>query len=149
MKKLLFLSLLAFLAFEACKKKDDPVVEPPKSTADVEMNRITKHQWTIYQLTVGGTDLWNFPGAFPSCQKDDSYRFYRDSTLMQYENSNVCSGNPDSTATSWRFYEGRKKIIGTILGLTDTVGVVSLEDSLMQLSVDYQGNPALIYFKKK
>jgi hypothetical protein len=35
-----------------------------------------------------------------------------------------------------------------VLGLTDTATVVTLEDALLKLSVDYNGSPAVIFFKK-
>lgn len=150
MKKYLVFTFILVAAIASCKKeKEEPEKKEDPKQEDLEMKRITKHQWIVYRVEVGGTDFWNFPGAFQTCQKDDSYRFYKDSTLMQYENTTFCSGGKDSTASSWQFYDGRKKLIGTLLGITDTVGIISLEDTTMQLLADYQGNPATIFFKKK
>jgi hypothetical protein len=149
--KHLFLYTVAACAFlMACKKEKEEVKEEEKpATEDLDMKRISAHQWIIYKLEAGGTDLWGFPGIIETCMKDDSYRFYKDSTLMQYENAKVCSGGKDSAANRWQFYDNKKKLIGTMLGITDTVDVISLQDTTMQFSLDYQGTPALIYFKKK
>ena len=140
--------IIAFVSFWAasCKKETAPPPSPPIVQEDLEMKRITSAPWKIYRVEVSGLDLYNL--AVPACQQDDTYRFYKDSTLMQYENGNICSGNPDSTATHWEFYDGKKKLIGTVLGLTDTATVVTLEDALLKLSVDYNGSPAVIFFKK-
>ncbi len=152
MNKFLLACAVVFALSQGCKKKEDtpktndPVVVP---TDDIEMKRISKHQWMIYKLELSGTDVWNNPLIVKDCERDDSYRFYKDSTLMKYENANICSGEADSTENTWQFYDGRKKIIGTLIGIKDTLGIVSLQDTFMQLSVDFMGNPALIYFKKK
>jgi hypothetical protein len=81
------------------------------------------------------------------CQKDDTYRFYRDSTLMVYDNTDKCSGGTDSTDSEWQFFDGRKKLIGTILGTTDTANVLVLDPSSMILGIDFDGSPLKVYFK--
>jgi hypothetical protein len=144
-KAFIVITLVGFWA-ASCKKETAPPTIPPVVQEDLEMKRITSAPWKIYRVEVSGLDLYNL--AVPACQQDDTYRFYKDSTLMQYENGNICSGNPDSTATYWAFYDGKKKLIGTVLGLTDTATVVTLEDALLKLSVDYNGSPAVIFFKK-
>ena len=145
MKKILFVFAVASIWAVSCIKEQVPP-SPVPVTEDLDMKRITSAPWKIYRVEVSGLDVYNL--AVPACQQDDSYRFYKDSTLMQYENKNICSGNPDSTATHWEFYDGKKKLIGTVLGLTDTATVVTLEDALLKLSVDYNGSPAVIFFKK-
>jgi hypothetical protein len=145
MKKILLFFAVISVCLASCKKAE----VPPSAAAikeDLEMKTITSAPWKIYRVEVSGLDVYNL--AVPACQQDDSYRFYKDSTLMQYENGNICSGNPDSLATHWEFYDGKKKLIGTVLGLTDTASVVTLEDALLKLSVDYNGSPAVIFFKK-
>ena len=112
------------------------------------MKRITSHDWIMYKVTLGGLNMWD-AGVIQSCQKDDSYKFYKDSVLMTYENANVCSGNSDSTESSWQFFDGRKKLVGTILGSTDTADILLLDDLNLNVQVDYSGSPAVIYFKKK
>jgi len=144
-KAFIVITLVSFWA-ASCKKETAPPPSPPVVQEDLDMKRITSAPWKIYRVEVSGLDLYNL--AVPACQQDDTYRFYKDSTLMQYENGNICSGNPDSTATYWAFYDGKKKLIGTVLGLTDTATVVTLEDALLKLSVDYNGSPAVIFFKK-
>jgi len=113
------------------------------------MKRLTQWKWLIYKVEVGGVDFWKLPGVIESCTKDNTYKFYKDSVLTQYENTEVCSGAPDSTRSEWQFLDGRKKIMATLFGLSDTANVVSLGDSTMQLGINYQGSDALIYFKKK
>lgn len=145
MRNTFYIFFAALLFLNACKEDNDELVAGT-AQEDLELKRITSAPWKIYRVEVSGLDVFNL--AVPACQQDDSYRFYKDSSLMQYENSNVCSGNPDSASTHWEFYQGKSKLIGTVLGITDTAGVVALEDQLMKLSVDYNGNPALVFFKK-
>ena len=146
MKKIFLVFAIISIWVVSCKKETESPANPPAVTEDLELKRITSAPWKIYRVEVNGFDVYNL--AVPACQQDDSYRFYKDSTLMQYENGNICSGNPDSTATHWEFYDGKKKLIGTVLGMTDTANVVTLEDALLKLSVDYNGSPAVIFFKK-
>jgi hypothetical protein len=91
-------------------------------------------------------NVWDF--ALQPCQKDNTYRFYKDSTLMLYENADICSGEPDSSSSYWYFYDGNKKLIGNIVGTNDTAGIVTLTATELKLSINYSGNPAIIYFKK-
>lgn len=144
--KYLLGALLAVALLNACKK--ETIIEtdnmPP---VDVEMNRITANPWIVYKVTLGGTDIWNL-GLIPSCQKDDTYKFRRDSSLTQYENAEVCQSGIDSTVSNWSFYEGRKKLIGSVLGINDTATILDLQDATMNLLVDYNGNPVTVYFKK-
>jgi|GEM_PF-1369764 len=135
----------AVLSLSACKKSEEPGIVPPPS-GDVEMARISASEWRVYRVDLNNLNVYDL--LLEDCQKDDTYRFYKDSSLLHYENSTVCSGMPDSSATQWQFYNGRKQLIGTILGITDTVDIVSLQDTEMKLAADYQGNPAIIYFQK-
>jgi hypothetical protein len=146
MKKVVFFFTLGCLCFCACKKKKEVVDDKPKE--DIEMQRITKHPWEVYKLVVSGSDIWN-TFLIKDCQKDDYYRFSKDSVLTQYENTNICAGGTDSVSSEWHFYEGRKKLIGTILGMTDTADVIMLEETEMQLGVTFQDNPTVIHFRKK
>lgn len=145
MKYLFSVIVLVFL-LNACKK--EIIIEtdnqPP---VDTEMNRITANPWIVYKVTLGGTDIWNL-GLIPSCQKDDTYKFRRDSSLTQYENKDICAGGIDSTESTWTFYEGRKKIIGSVLGIDDTATILDLQATTMNLLVDYNGSPVTVYFKK-
>lgn len=145
MRLLLTCICAAALTLAACKKSDDPDVLPPPS-GDVELTRITASEWKVYRVDLNNLNVYDL--LLEDCQKDDTYRFYKDSTLLHYENSSVCSGMPDSSATQWQFYNGKSQLIGTILGITDTVDVVSILATEMKLAVNYQGNPAVIYFKK-
>ena len=45
-------------------------------------------------------------------------------------------------------YDGRKKLIGSVLGINDTATILDLQDATMNLLVDYNGNPVTVYFKK-
>lgn len=145
MKYILGLFCLLFL-LNACKK--ETIIETDKQPpVDVEMNRITANPWIVYKVTMGGTDIWNL-GLIPSCQKDDTYKFSKDSTMTQYENAEICSGGTDSTISKWSFYDGRKKVIGSVLGINDTATILDLQDASMNLLVDYNGNPVTVYFKK-
>lgn len=147
MKTVFSLFILTAVIFVSCKKTEDekPQVNNPPAS-DIEMNRICAAPWKAYQVDVNNMNIWDL--LIEPCQKDDTYKFNRDSSLIHYENANVCSGMPDSSSSEWTFYEGRKKLIGTILGITDTAEIVTLQDNEMKLSVDYNGMPALIYFKK-
>lgn len=146
MKKIFLVFAIISVWAVSCKKETESPANPPAVTEDLELKRITSAPWKIYRVEVNGFDVYSL--AVPACQQDDSYRFYKDSTLMQYENGDICSGNPDSLATHWEFYDGKKKLIGTVLGMTDTASVVTIEDALLKLSVDYNGSPAVIFFKK-
>ncbi len=147
----ILLGLIVFLIFSCKKSKDTvtPVVPETVIPVDYEMIRICKPEWLIYKVDVGGTDFWQIPGIFQTCMKDDTYRFYRDSVLTTFENKNICTGNSDSIHSRWNFMDGRKKIEGIFLGNRDTADVVKLTDSTMQLYVNYMGNDANIFFKKK
>lgn len=146
MKNIVFFSLAACLVFYGCKKKV-PTDEQPRE--DVEMRRISQHTWEVYRVMVSGTDVWNIPQIIKECQKDDTYRFYRDSVLTHYENTDICSGGTDSARNSWRFIEGRRKIIATLLNMTDTGEIISLDETEMQLGVTLMDNPSVVYFRKK
>jgi len=50
--------------------------------------------------------------------------------------------------SNWSFYDGRKKLIGSVLGINDTATILDLQDATMNLLVDYNGNPVTVYFKK-
>jgi hypothetical protein len=143
---LLLISTIALL-YSCKKEKSDDDITDTNVLSEVELNRISAFPWLIYKVEISGADIWNL-GLIPDCQKDDTYRFYKDSTLMSFENDDVCSGGMDSTASQWQFYDGKKKIIATIFGLKDTAEVKKLDDLNMHLSMDYEGSPALIYFKK-
>lgn len=144
-----WLAIVLLLFVFSCKKKDKGDDGPGTPAQDIEMQRITRWKWLVYKVDVGGVDFWKLPGVIESCTKDNTYRFYRDSVLTQFENSEVCSGATDSSQSEWRFIDGRKKVMATLFGLSDTANVVSLGDSTMQLGINYQGSDAVIYFKKK
>lgn len=147
MKTLFSIFIFSVIIFAACKKTEDEKPQVNNTpTSDIEMNRICANPWKAYQVDVNNMNIWDL--LIEACQKDDTYKFNRDSSLIHYENTDVCSGMPDSSSSQWTFYEGRKKLIGTILGITDTAEIVTLQDNEMKLSVDYNGMPALIYFKK-
>ncbi|MEZ4804579.1 MAG: hypothetical protein R2852_03625 [Bacteroidia bacterium] len=144
----LLIFVFSFAIISSCKKdKTEDEIKDNNTLSEVELNRISAFPWLIYKVEVSGADIWNL-GLIPDCQKDDTYRFYKDSTLMSYENDDVCSGGMDSTASQWQFHDGKKKIIATIFGLKDTAEVKKLDDLNLHLSMDYEGSPALIYFKK-
>lgn len=145
MKKLLIFGLLA-VGFFACKK-EDPQPGSNDVVEDIPMKRLTSFPWLVYKATLNGNNIWNL-GLIDACQKDDTYKFNRDSSLINFENTNVCSGNPDSTMTDWRFYQGRDKLIATMLGITDTALILALDTADMQLQVNYQGSPVILFFKK-
>ncbi len=147
MRKVLVVTLLLTLVL-GCKKTIEQPAEEKKVTEDIEMKRITAFPWVIYKVTLGGTNIWDL-GLIESCTKDDSYKFYKDSTMTQYENAEVCSGGQDSTKNTWYFYDNKAKLIGTLLGITDTATVLSLQETEMSLLVNYNGNPVNVYFKKK
>ncbi|MCC6818383.1 MAG: hypothetical protein IT245_05800 [Bacteroidia bacterium] len=147
MKKLLIFGLIA-LSIYACKKGTDVTPESNKPTEDLPMKYLTAAPWLAYKVTLSGVNIWDL-GMIDGCMKDDSYRFYKDSTLTQYENTNVCSGSPDSTESEWYFFKGREKMVASILGLTDTANIISLDTANMQLQIDYDGSPVMVYFKKK
>lgn len=148
MKKELLAIILLLLVF-SCKKKEKGDDGPATPAQDIEMKRITQWKWLVYKVEVGGVDFWKLPGVIESCTKDNTYKFYKDSVLIQYENSEICSGADDSSRSEWQFIDGRKKLMATLFGMSDTANIVSLGDSTMQLGINYQGNDALIYFKKK
>lgn len=143
-----FLISLSFVLLLFSCKKEDVVDITPKQAEDLEMKFITAFPWIIYKVTLNGSNIWDI-GLIEACLKDDSYSFKRDSSLIQFENKNICSGNPDSTVTQWTFYEGRKKIIASVLSLTDTAEILLLNESDMELMVDYEGSPVRVFFKKK
>lgn len=146
MKTLSGFALILLLSTYGCKKETEAPPGPPAVKVDREMNLITASEWIIYKAEVSGINVWDL--LIEACQKDDTYRFYADSTLTTYENTTVCSGNADSTQSFWSFYDGRKKLIGTVLGLSDTAEILTLTETDMKLNVDYDGSPALIYFRK-
>lgn len=144
----LFLFVFVLLGLNACKKEDPPkkTINNDQPGTDVEMIKITASPWIAYRADFNGLNGWDF--LVEDCQKDDSYKFNKDSTVVQYENANICSGMPDSTTNNWNFYEGRKKLIGTFFGITDTATIITLLDKEMKLNVDYNGTPVTIYFKR-
>lgn len=141
------MALLA-VGIYACKKETETpqTNDPPAPTVDIDLKNISAKPWVMYKAELAGINIWN-SGMIPDCQKDDLYRFYKDSTLMTYENTKKCSGNTDSTESSWMFYNNKKQIIGTILGIEDTADVVTLNETTLNLSIDYQGSPVKLYFK--
>lgn len=132
---------------ETPEKPDDKTTNTP--VINYEMLRISKPNWIIYKFELGGFDYWSIPGVIDACNKDNTYHFYTDSTLTTYENDNVCTGSTDSTRSTWQFLDNNKKIEATLLGITDTADILLLTDSTMNLSFDYNEQPAKVYFKKK
>ncbi len=149
MQKVFISAIIIALAY-SCKKKVEPPKTPENFTPAVDsiMLKLTAHQWEIYDVKTSGTSVWNFPGVIQKCLKDDSYRFYKDSLLVSYENTLKC-GTDDSTTSDWQFIDGRKKVKATILNLTDTADIISLSNDKMQLALEYNGSPAEIYFRKR
>lgn len=147
MKKTLIV-ITAICALYACKKE----TETPSNTnntvipEDLEMKKITAKPWLIYKAESNGVNVWNL-GAVEKCQKDDTYRFYKDSLLKQYDNIDKCSGTTDSTDSEWYFYNNKKQLVGSILGLQDTVDIVTLSETELTVSLDYDGMPLKIFFK--
>lgn len=149
-----FWGILTFLIVlsAACKKeKKGPDNPPPDNTPKISerMMNITANEWIIYKFVLGGTDFWLVPGVIDACNKDNTYRFYRDSVLTTYENTNICSGNTDSTRSNWEFVDNEKKVMATIFNITDTADILLLNTTNMNLSFDYGGQPGTVYFKKK
>lgn len=89
MKKIFISTIVIALAY-SCKKKAEPPKAPDSASANLEMQQITAHQWEIYDVKTGGFSVWNIPGIIQNCLKDDSYRFYKDSLLVSYENTLKC-----------------------------------------------------------
>ena len=142
MKYLLSIILLLTIVY-SCRKS---TIDFDKIPVDTTLETISQHDWTIYRLDMNGMNVFGL--VIPACQQDDSYRFYKDSIISQYDNSNKCVGNSDSTLSHWQFYNGTKTIIATVFGTTDTAQIESITDTELKLSLDYNGNPAIIYFKK-
>jgi hypothetical protein len=115
-------------------------------TVDTTLEKISQHNWTIYRLDINGNNVFGL--VIPACQQDDSYRFFKDSVMSQYENANVCEGNADSSQSRWQLYNGNKSMIATVFGTTDTAKIENITDTELTISLDYNGNPAVIYFKK-
>ena len=141
-----FFSLLLIVSAVACRKPVGCDVCPSEIVVDSTLETLSKHNWTIYRLDMNGLDVFGL--VIPTCQQDDSYRFFKDSVMSQYDNNNKCAGNSDSTNSHWQFYNGTKSLIATVVGTTDTAQIESITGSELKLSLDYNGNPAIIYFKK-
>lgn len=147
MKKLSLIAVLVLLAYSCRKTGEDPAPSTPQVVDDVEMRLITAFPWVAYKVSLSGVNIWDL-GMIESCMKDDTYKFHKDSTFTQFENSNVCAGSEDSTQHDWMFYQGRKKIIGTFFGVRDTGEIMLLDTANFQVQVDYEGAPATLFFKK-
>ena len=148
MKKTL-IALTAICALYACKKETDTPSNNNNTTVipeDQDMKKITAKPWLIYKAESNGINVWNL-GAVEKCQKDDTYKFFKDSVLRQYDNVDKCSGTTDSTDNEWYFYNNKKQLVGYILGLQDTADIVSLTETELTVSLDYNGMPLKIFFK--
>ncbi|MEN9345219.1 MAG: hypothetical protein RLZZ60_688 [Bacteroidota bacterium] len=139
-----FIAIACILGLLYACRKDIEYIQP--APADTTLEKISQHDWTITRLDINGNNVFGL--VIPACQQDDSYRFYKDSVMSQYENANVCVGNADSSQSHWQLYNGTKSIIATVFGTTDTANIELITDTELTISLDYNGNPAVIYFKK-
>ena len=156
MNKVLLVIVVILIGIGACKKEKPPVAEEKVKPADTipilpdyEMMHITKPLWIIYKLESGGVNIWSIPGIIDNCLKDDTYRFTKDSVLTDYENKVHCAGTTDSTKSKWQFIDNRKRVLADLFGMSDTADIKSLTDTTMQLFINYSGQDADVYFKKK
>ena len=150
MKKILVLA--AFVCFiNACKKKVDKPITPivvPVLPIDSALIKLTANKWEVYDVKISDNSIWSIPGIIQACMKDDSYQFFKDSFLSAYENAKKCATD-DSTRTKWQFIGGTKRVKATLLGQSDTADIISLNETKLQLGLDYNGSPAEIFFRKK
>ncbi len=150
MKTSVFLSVILSVLILACKKnKSDGSESPAKTTFDSTSIHITTPLWVIYDVQSSGISVWGLPGIIDNCLKDNTYKFYPDSVLTSFENTNKCSGSADSTQSQWYLFNKNKNMVATILDVTDTAEIIKITSDRMQLLIDYEGNPVNAFFKKK
>jgi hypothetical protein len=103
MKKLILFSCLAlFLGFTGCSNDDDdntPAATTPQYSAKTLL--ITAKPWKLTSLTLNGADFLSSP-LFPSCNKDDLYKFNTDGKITVQDGANTCSQTTPSDGT-WSF----------------------------------------------
>lgn len=152
-RHILGFACLSLFGILACKDTVDPpkVDEKPSKTPQ---EYLTVSKWKISNLVSSGTDIWNTPFV-EACNKDNEYNFRSDDSLTMYDNSNKCDSNdPDSTTSSYKFYNNNTQLIlnarlTSSVSINDTVKIVELNDEILKIDAEYSGLPATVTFKHK
>lgn len=107
MKKYLLL-VGGILVLGACKKNDDAT-----PTAQSKTDLLTAHNWKpstgTYTITSSGTSITS--DAFETCDKDDSYKFGSDKSLVVDAGTVKCnSSDPQKETGTWALSNNDQKL---------------------------------------
>ena len=104
-KTLLFLGTIAVLS--GCKKSD----ESP-ATASSRTDLLTAKSWRLAAVTVTANGLPVPSSVFiEDCDKDDTFKFNADKTLVQDAGASKCNtSDPQTQAGTWAFNSDQSKL---------------------------------------
>ena len=127
--------ILACMALVSCKKSSDT---PTKT------QQLTSADWKYDSGGISdanGNIIVDFSttGTIPACSLDNTIHFESNGTGTVYENTNVCSGAPASTAFTWNFSSNETILnlsVGAIAGIGGNFGIKELSGTKLSLLKD-------------
>lgn len=115
--------LVALLALDACKKKDDGSSNP-MSRKDI----LRSHPWVATDVLLNGTSIWNT--SVQDCGKDDIYIFKGNDSMLTDQGDSMCSpGNPKVSYQTWKLLGNDSKMIF----YADTVDILEVSSNKVRI----------------
>lgn len=137
--------------FVSCKKEKK---EDTPKTAESRQSILSKENWVISKVEVGGSDIWGTI-LVESCYKDNEYNFKTNDTLEIYDKSSKCDpADPDTLYNNYKLLDAENKIylnleLSSLIKLNDTATLIELTNTKLKMIANYSGSPATITFIKK
>lgn len=145
-KMLIILAMSMTVVFSSCKKDKDEV---PKSKTDL----LTISKWKMTARTVTpevpfyddeGNSLGMTNDLFAqmyACEKDNSYKFNKDFTIIIDEEAVKCMDSRPQTHTgSWSFKSNESGITVSAYGDHDDYTIAELTETTLKLQYTYSGD---------
>lgn len=143
MKKLLLGVFALSLVAVSCKKDED---DAPSKT-QLLTNGSSK-TWKIDKIFFEGND---FTDLLEPCDLDDNFIFKSDFTYEENEGETKCdsSASQIGDAGVWAFIDNETKLVSISDGEADTVNIVTLSESNLNISMMEDGQTQELRFVKK
>jgi hypothetical protein len=149
--KYTFLMAALSLCVISCKKNSD--------SAPNKTDQLTSSDWKYDSGGISdanGNIIVNFntTGMVPDCMLDNTVKFQSDGTGTVYENTNVCSGAPATSAFTWNFSQNETLLNlsgGTLAGLGGSFKIKTLSGTQLSVLKDttYMGTSATLVVNLK
>ncbi len=136
--------------FAACKKTDDKKDDTTPATAPTIRQMLIGGKWQMIASTatasyMGKDTTVNVFATMKDCEKDDFATFADNGVVTKDENTNVCSGNPQTVGFPWALLNNDTKL-ALVDSNPDTFDL-EISSSQMKLKLttkNTSGNP-LVY----